>query len=67
MDMHTARVVGPSRWTDKYAWDCSQGGCFSGWRYKTREAAQRAADKHNTEATEADRQAHLRMYGGRPR
>lgn len=58
-----ARVIGPSRVTDKWAWDCGQCGDWSGYRYGSEATATDGAERHNVEATERDRQAHQRLYG----
>lgn len=53
----------PGRWNAQ----CAGCGWFSKRTYTSEERAERSAKRHRTEATEADRLAHLTMFGPKPR
>jgi hypothetical protein len=65
MSGHRARAIRQLGGDGKWAWDCAQCGDWSGYRYKTEEAAQRGATRHDEGARTADREVFLRIYGPR--
>lgn len=67
---HGARASERGRATDsgvKFAWDCAQCGAWSGYRYRSVEAAERGAAAHNVNAEARDRERYLRMYSPQER
>lgn len=46
----------------KWAWTDPQCGAWSGYRHKTPEAAQRAAERHNQRETQRDKDLNDRYY-----
>jgi ribosomal protein L37AE/L43A len=63
MSGHNARVI-DSLSGIRWGWDCAKCGDWSnGYNYRSREAAERAARRHNEVETEADERAAQRLYG----
>jgi hypothetical protein len=62
MSGHAARVI-DSLSEIRWGWGCPACCCWNGYNYRSREAAERAARRHNEVETEADERAAQRLYG----
>lgn len=63
MSDHRARVDEYPGPTGKRSWSCPPCGAWSGFRYKTEDAAQRGAERHDRLAAELDRNVYLSVFG----
>jgi hypothetical protein len=62
---HRSEVLLMDPHTGKYAWECPQRGCFSGYRFKTAGGAQAAGKRHDKEANARDERIRKQLFGGR--